>query len=93
MQSSAAVALLLYRLRKNRQPIENIHRRRHRGNGGSITHFYSSMLVNSFAVSGGLSPSSKKIFRLTALAIIIPPTSKSESAPLILIRLNQTPIQ
>jgi hypothetical protein len=43
-------------------------------------HFYSSIV--SFAVSGGDYPPEQKIFRLSAFAIIIPPTCESESAPL-----------
>jgi hypothetical protein len=52
------------------------------GMGGSIPHFYSSIV--SFAVSGELSSREQKnFFRLAQLAITIPPTCESESAPLL----------
>jgi hypothetical protein len=47
----------------------------------SIPTFIPALLVSLFL--GGLSaPRAKKIFRLAALAIVIPPTCESESAPL-----------
>jgi hypothetical protein len=49
------------------------------GRGIVPLHFYSSIV--SFAVSEWIRE--LKIFRLAALAIIIPPTCESESAPLI----------
>jgi hypothetical protein len=65
-----------------------VHRRRHRGDEGDRSpHFYSS--IASFAVSGWIiPPRAKKIFRLAALAIIIPPTCESESAPLVSLQLR-----
>jgi hypothetical protein len=43
--------------------------------------FLPALLVLLFL--DGLSPASKKMFRLAAFAIIIPPTCEPESAPLV----------
>jgi hypothetical protein len=58
------------------------HRRRHRGGGwrGLIPTFNPALLVLQFL--GDYPPREQTIFRLAALAIIIPPTGESESAPL-----------
>jgi hypothetical protein len=43
--------------------------------------FIPALLVLLFL--GGLTPQAKKVYRLAALALIIPPTCESESAPLL----------
>jgi hypothetical protein len=49
-----------------------------------ILYVRSYESIVSFAISeGDCPPARKKIFRLAALAIIIPPTCESESAPLL----------
>jgi hypothetical protein len=59
------------------------HRRRHRGDEGvDPPTFIPALLVLLFL--GGLSPASKKIFRLAALAIIIPPLSNLSQRPWLL---------